>query len=347
MLAAVVMVIGVSAGQPDADAPPKTTLLEPKSRLWQATLTPDGKAVVTVTGDERTLKIWDLATNKARTWDKGATDAGSVAFAPDGKSVLVGRRDGTVSRHDFATGKELARVKVGENGREGELFFPLAAGTYGKPRLDMSPDEKLIALDNPNEMTIPIIRWPEGEVMARLKNEPKNGEIYATHVRFGDGGKTLYCLCAGDARGFVAVWDVATGKLSRTLISRRIASHMTVSDDGRWIGVCGGFNRVVTAWDSKADFKQIELPIPAVNCWGIAFSRDGKQTASVSTYSMGRKGAMAVVWDLTTGRPTRTWAVSDDYWLGGIVFFSHDGQTLFTGGQSEGLLAWDLYAPKK
>jgi hypothetical protein len=39
--------------------------------------------------------------------------------------------------------------------------------------------------------------------------------------------------------------------------------------------------------------------------------------------------------------------VSDEYWHGGIVFFSHDGQKLFTGGQSEGLFAWDLSDPKK
>ena len=292
MLAAIVMVMstGVIAGQQDNPAPPKTTLIEPKTRLWQASPTPDGKGVVTVSGDERTLQIWDRATNKSRTWEKGAADAGSVVFAPDGKTMVVGRRDGTVSRHDVATGRELARVSVGEKGNGGDPFFPLAAGSYGAPSIDLSPDGTVLALDNPNGMTIPIIRWPKGEVMARLRNEPKDGEGYATQVRFGDGGKTLYCLCAGEARGFVAVWDVATGKLTRTLVPRRIVSLMTVSDDGRWIGVGGGFNRVVTAWDTEADFKPIELPIPAVNCQGIAFSRDGKQAASISTYSMGARG---------------------------------------------------------
>jgi hypothetical protein len=37
--------------------------------------------------------------------------------------------------------------------------------------------------------------------------------------------------------------------------------------------------------------------------------------------------------------------VSDDFYHGGIVFFSHDGRTLYTGGQNVGLHAWDLAAP--
>jgi WD40 repeat protein len=120
-----------------------------------------------------------------------------------------------------------------------------------------------------------------------------------------------------------------------------------VSPDGRWVAAGGSFNRAVTVWDAEADFKQADLPILGDSCKGIAFSRDGKRAATVSTFAMGRKGATAVVWDLATRRQVRSWAVSDDYWLGGIVFFSHDGKTLFTGGQMEGLHAWDLTAPGK
>jgi WD40 repeat protein len=338
-------VAGVAGGQPVGPDPPKTTLVPLKSRLWQAAPTPDGKGVVTVTGDERTLRVWDAA-GKARTWEQGATDAGSVVFAPDG-TVLVGRRDGTVSRHDLATGKELDRAAVGEKGNEGMPFFPLAAGTYGEPRFDLSPDGTLIALGNPNGLTVRLVRWPSGRVFARLVNEPRDGERWASPVRFGPGGKTLYCLCEGDARGFVAVWDLATRTQTRALVPPRPVSEMTVSHDGRLVGVVGGFNRTVTVWDAAADFKQTDLPHPGDNCHGVAFSRDGTRAAAVSTYSMGRKGARATVWDLATRRPVRSWNVSDDYYHGGIVFFSHDGRTLYTGGQNVGLHAWTLLAPER
>lgn len=171
---------------------------------------------------------------------------------------------------------------------------------------------------------------------------PRAGEAWAAPVRFGPGGKTLYCLVEGDARGFVAVWDVAAGKQARALVPPRSVSVMGVSHDGRWVGVAGAFNRAVTVWDAAADFKQLDLPHPGDGCHGVGFSRDGTRAAGVCTYAMGRKGARATVWDLATGRPVRSWAVSDDFYHGGIVFFSPDGRTLYTGGHNAGLHAWDL-----
>ena len=346
-IVAVVVTAVMVGGQPIDPDPAKTTLVSPKAKLWHAVPTPDGKGVVTVTGVERTLRVWDTATGKARTWEQGATGAGSVVFAPGGAEVLVGRRDGTVSRHDLATGKELARAPVGDKGADGEPFFPLAAGTYGDATFDLHPDGTLLALDNNNALTVTLVRWPGGAVAARFRNEPRAGEAWAATVRFGPGGKTLYCLVEGDARGFVAVWDVATGKQTRALVPPRSVSSMGVSHDGRWVGVTGGFNSFVTVWDAAADFKQTNLRHPGDNCNGVGFSRDGKLAAAVSTYSMGKKGARATVWDLTTGRPDRSWVVSDDYYHDGIVFFSHDGRTLYTGGHNIGLHAWELAAPGK
>lgn len=346
-IVAIVVAAGAVGAQPVGSDPPKTTLLPPKTRLWQAAPTPDGKGFVTVTGDERTLRVWDAATAKARTWEQGATGAGSVVFTPDGKDVLVGRRDGTVSRHDLATGRELARAAVGDKGNDGEPFFPLAAGSYGEPSFDLSPDGTLIAVQNPNAMTITLVRWPGGEVAARLRNEPIDREAYAAPVRFGPGGKTVYCFCGGDARGFVAVWDVATGKQTRSLVPPRVSSAMRVSHDGRRVGLAGGFNRTVAVWDAEDDFRLTVLSHGTDNCNGFAFSRDGKRAAAVSTYSMGKKGAKATMWDLETGRVVRSWVASDDYYHGGINFFSHDGRTLYTGGQTAGLHKWDLSAAGK
>lgn len=346
-IVAVLVTAGAAFGQPGGPAPPKTTLIEPKTRLWQAIPSPDGTEVVTVTEDDRTLRIWNLATGKARTWEKGAADAGTVVFARDGKSVLVGRRDGAVSHHDLATGRELTRVTVGEKGGAGAAFFPLAARSYGEPAFDLSPDGKLLAMGNPNAMTVTLLKWPAGEVAARLQNEPKDGESAASPVQFGPGGKSLYCLCDGDARGFVGVWDVATGKSARVLVPPRAVSLMSVSPDGRWVAAGGGFNRAVTVWDTEANFRAIDLSIPGNNCQGIAFSPDGTRAVAVATFGMGRKGATAVLWDMKTRRQIRSWTVSDDYWHGGIVFFSREGQTVFIGGQRDGLHAWDVPAPKK
>src|SRR5262245_14034325 len=120
-LAAVIAATGSGAGQPADKAPPRTTLVGQDQQLSRVVLTPDGQTLVAVTGKERTLRLWDLATGKGSTWAK---DAAGIAVTPDGREIAVSRTDGTVHFHELATGKELRSFRVKEKGGTGLVVSP-------------------------------------------------------------------------------------------------------------------------------------------------------------------------------------------------------------------------------
>ena len=58
--------------------------------LWSVAFSPDGKRIVTGSGD-KTVKVWDAATGQEVLALRGhAEDVLSVAFSPDGKRILSG-----------------------------------------------------------------------------------------------------------------------------------------------------------------------------------------------------------------------------------------------------------------
>ena len=70
-------------------------------------IAPDGRTALSGS-DDRTLKLWDLATGKElRTFTGHSEDVTSVAIAPDGRTALSGSGDKTLKLWDLASGKEL------------------------------------------------------------------------------------------------------------------------------------------------------------------------------------------------------------------------------------------------
>ena len=85
--------------------------------VFSAAFSPDGKRIVTASGD-KTARLWDAATGK----QIGAPLVGhedavcSAAFSPDGKRIVTASLDKTARLWDAATGKQIGAPLVGHEG---------------------------------------------------------------------------------------------------------------------------------------------------------------------------------------------------------------------------------------
>src|SRR5262245_49306831 len=117
--------------------------------VWQAAWAPDGNTLATLSSVKGEVKLWDVAARKElRTLKSDLGDSYSLAFTPDGKTLVVGHHQneaktgpiGGISLWDVATGQ-----------RQGLLQHTPPRGVA---RLVLAPDGKMIAAAE---------SWKEGE----------------------------------------------------------------------------------------------------------------------------------------------------------------------------------------
>ena len=80
-------------------------------RIYGATVTPDGKTIVSCSRDS-TLKVWNLETGQCQaTWEGHMGDVNGVTVTPDGKRVVSGADDSTLKVWDLQTGHCLTTLE--------------------------------------------------------------------------------------------------------------------------------------------------------------------------------------------------------------------------------------------
>jgi WD40 repeat protein len=328
-----------------------------ESGVRAVTFTPDGKAVITVDGIHD-LRRWDVnAAGGARLpyWGADRPESDSLycaAFAPDGKTVALGRTDGTIRLHDATTGKELRVV-----GRHPGIVWSVA----------FSPDGKTLASSARRHGVVRL--WDVGT--GRMVRSYPGHAGGVSRVLFTPDGKRLIAA-GGSFDPSLIVYDTPTAKELRRLEGHaNLVDALAVSADGRWLASAAGSDPV-RLWDLTTGKERRRWPAAGDLRGPLAFSADGgcllvtepsgapgfhdvatgkprRCLTNLSSWAAlspdGRtiaaattEHAIALV-EVMTGQERRTF---DARTRGGWVVFSPDGRRLLTEANDGTALLWDL-----
>ncbi len=288
---------------------------------------PDGRQLASA-GDDRTVRIWDVATGQERqTLGPHAEAVQLVAFGHDGQSI----------------------VTVGQQGRLLKIW-DLSGSLRHEYQVDglclaLSPDgASLAALDS----TFRVLRlldpatgqerWtkPAPEKWAYLDlAQPnatfsRNGQRLATVMRHEDG------------RALIRVWDVASGReVSAADHLRAQIGSLGLSPDGSRLASITT-SGLVTVWDTSADdkiLKGIDQQIHTGAYARLALSADNRQLlvtigSVVKVWALDRLSQVAQV-NTLLGHAERIAALA----------YSPDGKLLATAGQDQTIRLWDPQSP--
>jgi WD40 repeat protein len=147
-------------------------------------------------GPSGELKLWDIASRKART-EIGSEPGGAIfalTFSPDGEVLATAHEDGSFRLRDSRTGK----VKHGIGAHRGPVFT-----------LTFSPDGKALASGG-YDQTVKL--WDLATRREKAVLRGHSGAVFA--VRFAPGGATLA------SAGFdqvVRVWTAADGRQAEVI----------------------------------------------------------------------------------------------------------------------------------
>jgi WD40 repeat protein len=296
-------------------APMRTARGDPRNHPIAFAVSADGTTIATACAEGRVV-LRRLADG----WDSPRTldDRGlvlAIAFAPDGRSLALGR-----------DGPEITVCDLGPGGAEHDSKIPIR----GARALALSPDGRTLAASS--GPTGEIILWDMAANRERARLRGHRSTVIS--LAFSPDGRTLASGPYGDRA--IILWDPATGagrsRLAATSGPITVAA-LAFSPDGSWLASASLFEGSVRIWD-RAGRVVRRLDGRASGLNSVGFSADGRLLATT------HHGGRVNLWDVATGR-LLAGLVSHTEWLWGAAFLS-DGRTLAAVASDDDLRLWDV-----
>src|SRR5262245_15111451 len=269
-----------------------------KGRLLTVAFAPDGKALACGVGKD--LKLYDLSAEKpARVVTSHDAMVTSVAFTPDGASVVTGSHDHTARRTDLATGKlewqapgYFEQVNSVALTPDGSLLVTGSSdGRFARGRLAAGAGEI-----GPGAVRVWDLRT--GRMLRRL-GDPAD-QVMAVAVS-SDGRQVAVGVGAAGGKGGVRVWNAQTGKATWSMndCANEVLT-VAFAPDGSALAVGSADGKVIIC-DAQTGRVTQTLADHKGGATSVTFSPDGK------TLYCGPGYGGAHVWDVQTGRLLQTY----------------------------------------
>lgn len=261
-----------------------------------------------------TVKVWQidakLRFRGSRVVAESQAGFSSVAFAPDGRALVVGGLKGEVWLLDAATGRV----------NEALAGHPVAVRT-----VTFAPDGASVASGG-DDRSVRV--WDIHSRRARLVLTGHTG--FVQQVVYSPDGR---CLASVDSGGELILWDAATGAVGARFSTGGPLSSAAFAPDGRTLAL-GGLGRVVLC----------ELASRRIRSYAAA---PGWLTSlrylpgGIALVSSGMDGSITL-WDVAPGTLLSRTARRGHQ--GGVteLAVSPDGTVLLSGGNDNAVRLWSL-----
>jgi WD40 repeat protein len=234
----------------------------------------------------------------------------SIAFSPDGKSILAGDSIGQVL---------LWRVA------DGQPLWSAIGHTQWVRSVAFGPDGETLASSS-LDGTIKLWDVRTGQLLQTL-----SGQSAVRAVIFSPDGTMI---ASGGLDRTVRLWDTQTGQLLQTWQGHtNLVKSLAFSPDGTKI-VSGSFDRTLKIWEVGTG----ELLETLAGHDGIVLSVDWSPDGA--TIASGGGDNINKLWSASTGKLLRSFE-GHTHWVC-CLQFSPDGQTLVSGSDDRTVKLWDV-----
>ncbi|MBD2360630.1 serine/threonine protein kinase [Anabaena minutissima FACHB-250] len=298
--------------------PQKTTLREValvntlpghENAVSSVAISRDGK-IIASSGDDRTIKLWNIATSEEIATLKGhSRKVNVVVISPDGKTLVSGGDDNTIKIWNLKTR---------------QVIHTLAAHSDAIHALAISPNSKTL-VSGSDDKTIKVWNLANGRLITSLRGH----RFWIRSVAISADNVTI---ASGSFDKTIKIWNLQAESLIRTIAgSGETVTSIAFSPDGNTLASASR-DRTIKLWNIDEGTRLRTLQGSTETVTAIAFSPDGNTLASAS------RDRTIKLWNLETGEELRT-LVGHENTVTSVVF-TPDGQSLVSGSDDNTIRIW-------